>query len=323
LSGRAFFWQEVVKLKIIGSAAGGGFPQWNCNYTLSRKIRAGEGGMEARTQSSLAASADGTSWVLFNASPDIREQIGKTPQLQPAADGAARNSPIKAVVLTNADVDHIAGLLTLREKEAFNLYASSRILKTLDNNPIFRVLDDTLVKRIELPLGGTTQLEGPDGPLGIEIETYAVPGKIALFLEDGSDPVNFGSEAGDTIGVRIATPGADPAKTAHYIPGCARVTDELRARVNGSGCLLFDGTVFTDSEMPDAGIGTKTGQRMGHIAMSGNDGSMASWAHTSIGRRIYVHINNTNPVLDPASDQARAAKETGWEIGRDGQEISL
>lgn len=312
-----------MKVRIIGSAAGGGFPQWNCNYHLSRKARTGEGGVEPRTQSSIAASSDGENWVLFNASPDIREQIARNPVLQPRADGALRNSPIKAVVLTNADVDHIAGLLTLREKQPFNLYASRRILDVLANNPVFNVLDSELVKRIELPLGGVTEIEGPDGPLGIEVETYVVPGKIALFLEDGSDPVNFGSEEGDTIGVRIGEPGAAADRQLHYIPGCARVTDQLRDRVSGAGCLLFDGTVFTDSEMPDAGIGTKTGQRMGHIAMTGNDGSMAAWAQASIGRRIYVHINNTNPVLDPASDQRKAAEAAGWEIGRDGQEIEL
>jgi pyrroloquinoline quinone biosynthesis protein B len=316
-------WQVVVKLKIIGSAAGGGFPQWNCNYRLSREVRSPKTGLTPRSQSSIAASADGSNWALFNASPDIREQISNTPELQPDANGPLRNSPIKAVVLTNADVDHIAGLLTLREKQAFNLYASSRILETLANNPIFRVLDETLVKRIELPLGGTTQLEGPDGPLGIEIETYAVPGKIALFLEDNSDPVNFGSDDGDTIGVRIAAPGAGAGKAVHYIPGCARVTEELRSRISGAGCLLFDGTVFTDTEMPDAGVGAKTGSRMGHIAMSGDEGSLASLKDTEVARRIFVHINNTNPVLDPASRERAIVTDAGWEVGHDGQEIEL
>ncbi|MEO1159982.1 MAG: pyrroloquinoline quinone biosynthesis protein PqqB [Pseudomonadota bacterium] len=312
-----------MKLKIIGSAAGGGFPQWNCNYRLSREVRAARTGLTPRSQSSIAASADGANWVLFNASPDIREQISNTPELQPDTDGALRNSPIKAVVLTNADVDHIAGLLTLREKQAFNLYASSRILDTLANNPIFRVLDETLVKRIELPLGGATQIEGPDGPLGIEIETYAVPGKIALFLEDKSDPVNFGSDDGDTIGVRIAEPGAGAGEAVHYIPGCARVTDELCNRISGAGCLLFDGTVFTDAEMPDAGVGAKTGARMGHIAMSGDDGSLASLRDVDVGRRIFVHINNTNPVLDPVSPEREIVTGAGWEVGRDGQEVEL
>ncbi len=312
-----------MRLRIIGSAAGGGFPQWNCNYHLSRRVRAGEGDLLPRTQSSLAASADGENWVLFNASPDIREQIAATPALQPRASGALRNSPIKAVVLTNADVDHIAGLLTLREKQPFNLYASRRILDALAANPVFNVLDAELVKRIELPLGSVTALQGPDGPLGLEIETYVVPGKIALFLEDGSDPVNYGSEAGDTIGVRIADPGAPSARQAHYIPGCARVTDDLRARLSGAGCLLFDGTVYTDTEMPDAGIGAKTGQRMGHIAMSGEDGAITALAGTDLRQRIFVHINNTNPVLDPASPARKAVEAAGWQVGFDGQEIEL
>ncbi len=202
-----------MKVRIVGSAAGGGFPQWNCNYRLSRLARRGDGGLEPRTQSSIAASADGIDWALFNASPDIREQIARNDVLQPRADGPLRNSPIKAVVLTNADVDHIAGLLTLREKQPFNLYASRRILDVLAANPVFNVLDTELVNRIELPMGGTTTLQGPDGSLGIEIETYIVPGKIALFLEDGSDPVNYGSEDGDTIGVRICTPGAPACST--------------------------------------------------------------------------------------------------------------
>jgi pyrroloquinoline quinone biosynthesis protein B len=312
-----------VKVRLIGTAAGGGFPQWNCNYRLSKMARARDGGIEARSQSSIAASANGTDWVLFNASPDIREQIAQNDVLQPRADGPLRNSPIKAVVLTNADVDHIAGLLTLREKQPFNLYASRRILDVLATNPVFNVLDSELVRRIELPMGGVTRLEGPDGPLGLEIETYIVPGKVALFLEDDSDPVNFGSEEGDTIGVRICEPGAPTNAHLHYIPGCARVTDELRVRVASAGCLLFDGTVFTDTEMPDAGIGTKTGQRMGHIAMSGADGSLAAFAGTGLGRRVYVHINNTNPVLDPASPERRTVVDAGWDVGHDGQEIEL
>lgn len=312
-----------MKLRIIGSAAGGGFPQWNCNYHLSQRVRGDDGGLQSRTQSCLAATADGENWVLFNASPDIREQIAANPVLHPRASGALRNSPIKAVVLTNADVDHIAGLLTLREKQPFNLYASRRVLDAIAANPVFNVLDAELVKRIELPLGSVTTLQGPDGPLGLEIETYVVPGKIALFLEDGSDPVNYGSEEGDTVGVRIAEPGTPTSRQAHYIPGCARVTDELRSRLSDIGCLLFDGTVYTDTEMPDAGVGAKTGQRMGHIAMSGENGAIAALAGLDLGRRIFVHINNTNPVLDPASAERKAVEAAGWHVGFDGQEIQL
>ena len=310
-----------MKLKVIGSAAGGGFPQWNCNYRLSQAARQGHPATRPRTQSSLAASADGRRWVLFNASPDIRAQIAATPQLQPAADGPLRASPIEAVVLTNADVDHIAGLLSLRERQAFSLYASARVLAALAANPVFGVLDPHLVRRIELPLGGRLDLEGPGGPLGIEVETYAVPGKVALYLEDGGDPDSFGSVAGDTVGVRIGEPGR--AASCHYVPGCAAVDDELRRRLDGAACLFFDGTVFTDTEMADAGVGDKTGRRMGHMAMSGPDGSLAALAPVRLGRRIYVHINNTNPVLDETSPEHRAVLAAGWQVGHDGLEVEL
>ncbi|WP_348526384.1 MBL fold metallo-hydrolase, partial [Mesorhizobium sp.] len=136
-----------MRVKIIGSAAGGGFPQWNCNYRLSRAARAGVPGLRSRTQSSVAVSADGTGWVLFNASPDIRQQIAQTPELQPAADAPLRSTPIRAVVLTNADVDHVAGLLSLREREPFAIYATAQVLATLEANSIFNVLDPAIVPR--------------------------------------------------------------------------------------------------------------------------------------------------------------------------------
>src|SRR5688572_18466921 len=142
--------EVALRLKIVGSAAGGGFPQWNCNYRLSRAARAGAAGIRSRTQSSLAASADGTAWVLFNASPDIRQQIAETPELQPSADAPLRSSPIKAVVLTNADVDHIAGLLSLRERQPFAIYATAQVLAALAANPIFSVLDPAIVPRRQL-----------------------------------------------------------------------------------------------------------------------------------------------------------------------------
>lgn len=312
-----------MKIRIIGSAAGGGFPQWNCNAPLSRAVRSGEPGFRARTQSSIAASADGLSWIVFNASPDIRQQIAETPELQPRADGPLRHSPIAAVVLTNADVDHIAGLLSLRERQPFMLYATARVLRALEENSIFRVLNPEFVIRRELPLEGRIAIEGHDGPLGVEIETFIVPGKVALFLEDESAAdSNFGTEAGDTIGIRITARGA-PDDALYYIPGCAGVDDALRARLDGAACLLFDGTVFRDTEMSDTGVGEKTGTRMGHMAISGEAGSMAALANVRMGRRIFVHINNTNPILAPGSEAARAVTDAGWEIAHDGMELEL
>lgn len=310
-----------MRFKIIGSAAGGGFPQWNCNYHLSRAAR--QAGVARRTQSSLAASGDGLNWVLFNASPDINQQIADTAELQPAAGAPLRSSPIRAVVLTNADVDHIAGLLSLRERQPFSLYATKEVLETISANRIFEVLDPAIVPRRLLPLTGEIAVCDAEGQeIGVMIQCFPVRGKVALFLEDTSSPqADFSSEAGDTIGVRIRAEGS--GKALFYIPACAGIEAGLRDRLVNAACLLFDGTVFTDDELITAGVGQKTGSRMGHIAMTGDNGSLAALADLPIKRRIFVHINNTNPVLDDKSAEHRFVREAGWEIAQDGMEIEL
>ncbi len=310
-------------LKVVGSAAGGGFPQWNCNFHLSRDARKGAETIRPRTQSSLAASADEARWVLFNASPDIRQQIAVTPELQPAENAPPRSTPICAVVLTNADVDHIAGLISLRERQRFVIYATARVLAVLVQNAIFNVVDPALVERRELKLHEVSPiLDWQNKPTGISVEAFAVPGKIALFLEDQAKAEQgFGTEEGDTIGLKIMPENA--VSPVFYIPGCARIDGKLRQRLDQASCLLFDGTVYTDDEMLTSGVGSKTGQRMGHLHISGDDGSMHALADLAIGRRIYVHINNTNPILDDRSPEAAAVRKGGWEIGYDGMEIRL
>ncbi|MEQ1951150.1 pyrroloquinoline quinone biosynthesis protein PqqB [Mesorhizobium sp. CN2-181] len=311
-----------MRLKIVGSAAGGGFPQWNCNFRLSRAARAGEQGFVPRTQSSLAASADGNGWVLFNASPDVRQQIAATPELQPAPEAPLRSTPIRAVVLTNADVDHVAGLLSLREREPFAIYASRRVLDVLAANSVFNVLDPKIVPRRLLPPDETVPIrDAQNRETGVNVESFSVPGKIALYLEDISRPdADFGSQDGDTIGVRVSN---GPGPSAFYIPGCARIDERLRIRLDGAACLLFDGTVFTDDEMIAAGVGKKTGQRMGHLAMWGEHGSVAALSGLKIGRRVFVHINNTNPALDDHSPERAALRAAGWGVAHDGMEIVL
>jgi len=309
-------------IKIIGSSAGGGFPQWNCNGPQSRAVRRGDAGFASRTQSSIAVSANGRDWAVFNASPDIREQIAATSELQPDPEGPLRASPIKAVVVTNADVDHIAGLLSLREKQAFTLYGARQVLETIAANPIFDVLDAGLVVRRELALGREIQIEGPDGALGLTVEAYAVPGKIPLYLEDANlDPGDYLSESGDAIGLKFSA--GNSSQSFHYIPGCAWIEEDLRARLRGARLLLFDGTLFTDAEMPDQGLGPKTGKRMGHVAISGEEGPLARLAGLDIGKRIFIHINNSNPILDERSAARRAVEEAGWEVAFDGMEIRL
>jgi pyrroloquinoline quinone biosynthesis protein B len=312
----------VMRVKIVGSAAGGGFPQWNCNYRLSRAARAGVSGTRWRTQSSLAASTDGQGWVLFNASPDIRQQIAETPELQPAADAPLRSTPLRAVVLTNADVDHVAGLLSLRERQPFAIYATAQVLSVLEGNSIFNVLDPAIVPRRRLPLQGEQKIcDAGGGETGVMIESFPVPGKVALYLEESVRPEGvFTSGSGDTIGVRIS---GDDGGAVFYIPGCAEIDADLRRRLDGATCLLFDGTVYTDDEMIAAGVGGKTGARMGHLAMSGAAGSIAGLASVAVGRRIFVHINNTNPVLDENSPEHAAVRAAGWEVAFDGMEVQI
>lgn len=308
-------------IRILGSAAGGGFPQWNCNGLMSAGARAKKPGFKARTQSSLAVSADGSRWVLLNASPDLRQQIADAPALWPDADGPKRNSPIKAVVVTNADVDHIIGLINLREAQPFSIYGSARVLATLRDNSVFNVCNEEIVPRRELPLDGAVALEGAGEDLGLVVEAFAVPGKIALFLEDQSDQTSFGSRDGDTIGLKVTETAT--GKFFFYIPGCAEVDRPLAERIKGAPLIFFDGTLYTDDEMLTQGLLNKTGKRMGHISISGADGSIAAFKDLDVNRKIYVHINNSNPVLNDASPERRATEAAGWEVGYDGMEVSL
>lgn len=307
-------------IKILGSGAGGGFPQWNCTGIHSANVRAGKAGYRPRTQSSLTVSADGKNWVLLNASPDLRQQIANTPELHPDPNGAKRNSPIKAAVLTNADVDHIVGLINLRERQPFSIYASDRVMATLDSNSIFEVCARDIVPRIPLVLDKKVSLSGDGIDLGLTIEPFAVPGKIALFLEKG-DQSNFGSRDGDTIGLEITD--NKTGKSFFYIPGCAEIDPPLAKRIKGAELIFFDGTLFTDNEMIDQGLMQKTGNRMGHISMSGPEGSIAAFKPLGVKRRIYVHINNSNPALDESSAARKDVEASGWEVGHDGMEVRL
>ncbi len=309
-----------MRILVLGSAAGGGFPQWNCNCPVCQGARAGGGIAFPRTQSSIAASADGVRWVLFNASPDLRQQITDNSQLHPKT--GARHSPIAAVVLTNADVDHVAGLLTLRESQPLVLYASERVQAAVAANPIFRILNPEFVRRESLPLSEALPLVDPQGEdMGLTVEPFAVPGKVALYLEDPSKGDNFGTEEGDTIGLCVR----QPETGAHffYIPGCAGLDAPLRERLKGAPLVLFDGTLFENQEMVTAGLGAKTGARMGHINMSGPDGSMAVFEELGVERRVYIHINNSNPVLLEDSPERAEVVAAGWELAYDGQEIVL
>ncbi len=310
-------------IRVLGAAAGGGFPQWNCNCHNCASARAGKPGFRARTQCSLAVSANGRDWVLLNAAPDLRQQINDTPALGAYANGKLRNSPIKAAVLTGGDVDFVAGLLNLRELQPLVVYGSARVLATLAANSIFNVLDKSVVARRELPFDRPVAIEGADGPTGIEVEAFAVPGKIALYLEDTAAGAggNFGSREGDTIGLKVRE-----AATGHYffyIPGCAEIDAPLAARLKGAPLVFFDGTLYSDDEMIRQGLMQKTGARMGHMSISGPAGTIAAFQGLDVARRVFVHINNSNPVLDESSPERMATEASGWEVGYDGMEIRL
>lgn len=254
-------------------------------------------------------SPDGERWLVINASPDIRGQIAATPALHPRE--GSRHSPIEAVLLTNGDVDHVAGLLTLREGQPFRLHATAAILAAMADNRVFDVMAPSLVPRISVV---------PDVPFepveGLTVTLFAVPGKAPLWLEE-DEPV-IGEATETTVGAIIET----GERRIAYVPGCALVTDELKRRLDGADALLFDGTVLDDDDLIRAGVGQKTGWRMGHMPMMGPHGSIAALANVSVGERIFVHINNTNPVLIDGSAERRAVEEAGWTIARDGLTIT-
>lgn len=302
---------------VLGSAAGGGLPQWNCNCRNCVDARNDHPDVLKRTQSSLAVSADGMSWVVLNASPDIGVQISRTKSLWPNAEKGVRHSPIEAVVLTNSDVDHVAGLLTLRERQPLRLFAHAKTIETLKQNPIFNVLDHECVMRHAVR---TDTWFDPLQTSDLRMRLFEVPGKVPLYQETAETLASSGTRTGDTVGVEIV---ADSEKRAHYIPGCAAVDDLLLEQLAGSQLLFFDGTLYEDGEMQEQDLSQKTGSRMGHISMSGPDGAIDALRSAGIGRRIFVHMNNSNPALRRGSAEQQAVLDAGWEIAYDGMALSL
>ena len=310
----------MLKILILGSAAGGGSPQWNCNSNVSKAVRSMENGTSPRTQSSIAVTANENEWFLFNASPDLGSQILDNKQMHPKKN--LRHSPISGVVLTNGDVDHVAGLLTLRERQNLAIYAHQRVHSVLKENSIFNVLNPEYVDRREMKMNRKFELKNKNGHgVGLEIEAFEVPGKIALWLEDESKGQDFGTEDGDTIGLKISS--INEKESFYYIPACAKMTDDLANRIKGSNIVLFDGTLWTNDEMASSKVGEKTGQRMGHMNNSGDDGSIEAFKNLDVKRKIFIHINTTNPILLEHSKERKIVEENGWEVSYDGMEIEV
>jgi pyrroloquinoline quinone biosynthesis protein B len=262
-----------------------------------------------RTQASLAVSGDGESWILINASPDLPQQIRQSKALQPRS--GTRGSPIKSVVLTGAEIDQVAGLLSLREREAFTLLATSASLDALADNPVFGVLSTDLVTRQAMAAGETAALPG-----GLQVRLLMTPGKAPLYLE-GDNP-QTASETAANVGVEIFAGAA----RIFYVPGAAAVSAAMMEQLARADVVFFDGTLFHDDEMIRTGAGTKTGRRMGHMPIEGDGGSLAA-LESIAARRIFVHINNTNPILIEGSPERLRVERRGWEIAEDGMEIVL
>jgi pyrroloquinoline quinone biosynthesis protein B len=309
----------MLRVVVLGAAAGGGVPQWNCGCPVCRAARTEHPELQS-TQASIAISADGDHWFLVNASPDLRQQLIATPQLHPAA-GKLRHSPISGVILTNGEVDAVAGLLSMREGSPFTIYAHARVLSILKSNSIFDVLNEKNVRRQPIDVDAAFEPTLPDGsPSGIEVLPFAVPGKGAWYLEGKAHPAG-GDSAGDTLGLRIRDKAS--GKVLYFLAACAGVTDDLKSRLADASAVFFDGTVWRDDELIVAGLGNKTGQGMGHIAMSGDTGAIAALAGLDIDRKMFLHINNSNPVLLRDSAERKTAERAGWQIPADGTEITL
>lgn len=294
-----------MKAVVLGSAAGGGFPQWNCRCANCALAWAGDPRASWRTQSSLAL-VDRDEAILVNASPDIGQQLRATPALWPQS---ARHSPIAKVVLTSAEIDHVAGLLSLRERHAFQIWALDPVRAAIADNPMLQPLQAdwaALRSDASIPAGDET-----------EMTLFPVPGKAPLYLE--TPEPETGSEDGETAGLVVSRRGT----RLLYIPGCATLSDGVRVQAERADIVLFDGTLFEDDEMIRSGLGEKTGRRMGHMPMTGPGGSLDWLAALPSSRKIYTHINNTNPVLIEGSRERRLVESAGVEIARDGMEIPL
>jgi pyrroloquinoline quinone biosynthesis protein B len=308
----------MLRVVVLGAAAGGGVPQWNCGCPVCVAART-DPGLQS-TQASIAISADGDHWFLINASPDLRQQLIATPQLHPRA-GKLRHSPISGVILTNGEIDAVAGLLSMREGSPFTIYAHAKVLSILNANSIFNVLNAKNVRRQPIELDQAFEPALPDGtPSGIEVLPFAVAGKGAWYLEGTAHP-GGADGAGDTLGLRIREKAT--GKHFYFVAACAKVTDDLKSRLAGADLIFFDGTVWRDDELIVAGLGNKTGQGMGHIAMSGDAGAIEALAGLDVDRKMFLHINNSNPALLPTSPERKIAERGGWQIPADGTEITL
>ena len=302
-------------IRVLGSAAGGGFPQWNCNCRNCDGVRNGTIRAQSRTQSSIAVSPDGAGWILLNASPDVLSQFRAFVRLQPAR--ALRDTAVRAIVLVDAQIDHTVGLLMLREGAPLVVYCTSRVQEDLTRgNPLFPVLQHYCgVQWHPIAADAAT----PFSVVGAERLSFtAVPlsSKPPPYSPYRKEP-----QPGDNIGLRIVDRRS--GKALFYAPGLGRIEPHLSPFLSDADCLLVDGTFWTDDELIRLGVSDKRAREMGHLAQSGPGGMLEVLKRLPRNRKILIHINNTNPILDEDSAERAVLRAEGIEVAYDGMEIEL
>lgn len=303
-----------MKIRVLGSGAGGGFPQWNCNCHNCHRLRHQEMNGTARTQSSIAVSTDDRNWLLFNTSPDIRAQLEAFPAIQPRE--GVRDTGIKAILLIDSQIDHTTGMLMLREGKPLQVYCSEMVRQDLSTGfPLFKMLEDyCTVEHHPVPLdGGSFTIPGIDD---LRFYSHSLKSKAPPYSPHRNNPHD-----GDNIGVIIEQ--ISTGKKVYYAPGLGEIEPHVMAAMQDADCLLVDGTFWTDDEMEQQGISPKKAREIGHLPQSGPGGMIEVLDGVHETRKILIHINNTNPILDDDSAQRRQLTEAGIEVACDGMEIIL
>jgi pyrroloquinoline quinone biosynthesis protein B len=300
-------------VRVLGSGAGGGFPQWNCNCPNCAGFRDGSIVAQARTQSSIAVSANGLDWALINASPDIRSQLQAFPPLQPGR--GIRDTGIRTVLLIDSQIDHTTGLLSLREGPLLELYCTETVYQDLSEGfPVLRMLEHYCgVTWHPVPLDEPFRM---DGVPGVEFAAVSLSSKAPPYSPHRHDP-----HPGDNIGLALRSLAS--GRSLFYAPGIGAIEEHLKPHLQSAACLLVDGTFWSEDEMSRRGIGDRPASSMGHLPQSGPDGMLAQLARLPAERRILIHINNTNPILDEASSERASVQAAGVEVAFDGMDIHL
>jgi pyrroloquinoline quinone biosynthesis protein B len=302
-------------VRVLGSAAGGGFPQWNCNCPNCNGVRNKTINAVTRTQSSIAVSADGIDWVLFNTSPDLLAQLAAFPALQPAR--AIRDTAIKAIVYIDSQIDHTTGLLMLREGCPHEVYCTDMVYEDLTTGfPLFTMLKhwNGGINRHPIPLNGSSfNIAGING---LSFTAIPVTGKAPPY-----SPHRNNAHIGDNIGIKVTDERS--GKNLFYSPGLGDLTDQTRQLMSEADCLLVDGTFWQEDEMQAVGVGDKRAEDMGHLPQSGENGMINVLKPMNKPRKILIHINNTNPILDEDSEQRKILASEGIEVSFDGMDVEL